>query len=62
MYYFQACCGLLFATEMADKEKGDVLEVDELNIQKPLSASMKQGHVFGALFVSLIAIALFGDF
>ena len=48
---------------MADKDQWDVLEVDELNIQKPWSASMKQDHVFGALLVPLITkIALLGDF
>ena len=47
---------------MADKDQWDVLEVDELNIQKPCSASMKQDHVFWALLVPLITkIALFGD-
>ena len=39
---------------MADKDQWGVVEVDEINIQKPWSASMKQNRFFGALLVPLI--------
>ena len=42
--------------------QGDILEVDELNIQNPWSVSMEPGHVIGALLVPLITIALCADF
>ena len=43
--------------KMVDKDIWDVLEVDELNIQKPSSVSMKQGGVSGALLVLCLEIS-----
>ena len=37
---------------MADEDQEDIGEVYELNRQKPWSASMKQGHIFGTVSLS----------